>query len=73
MFMSLEDYLQHKVNHDNFKVTISRTSDHKIIVPRLVQKTPKVLQSISEDGGEKENRRRRGRSKEINYTRFIVY
>ena len=38
MFTSLQDYLDHKVNHDNFKVSFSRDrKNRKLVVPKLIQ------------------------------------
>ncbi|XP_069125021.1 transcription factor E4F1-like [Argopecten irradians] len=77
MFTSLEEYLQHKVKHDNYKVTFSRSGhDRRMVVPKLIQKqTADTSVAENEDnqttteGSEKENtstkKKKRGRKRKI--------
>ncbi|XP_033744051.1 LOW QUALITY PROTEIN: transcription factor E4F1-like [Pecten maximus] len=74
MFTSLEEYLQHKVKHDNFKVTFSRSGhDRRMVVPKLIQKQKDTSAAENEnsrtgtEGAEKENtstrKKKRGRKR----------
>ncbi|XP_021375430.1 transcription factor E4F1-like isoform X1 [Mizuhopecten yessoensis] len=73
MFTSLEEYLQHKVKHDNFKVTFSRSGhDRRMIVPKLIQKQTGISVENEDnrtgtEGSEKENtgtrKKKRGRKR----------
>ncbi|XP_060064172.1 transcription factor E4F1-like [Ylistrum balloti] len=73
MFTSLEEYLQHKVKHDNFKVTFSRSGhDRRMVVPKLIQKqtdtsTETDGNQAGREGAEKENsgtrKQKRGRKR----------
>jgi len=62
MFTSLQDYLDHKVKHDNFKVTFQRTGrGNRNVVPKLIQKQETSKESDPQeqkDGKENEGRRR---------------
>lgn len=48
MFTSLQDYLDHKVQHDKYKVSFARNGrNRKLIVPKLIQ--PEDIKSEQND------------------------
>uniref|UniRef100_A0A0L8HY35 Transcription factor E4F1 n=2 Tax=Octopus bimaculoides TaxID=37653 RepID=A0A0L8HY35_OCTBM len=70
-FTSLHFYLEHKIQHDNFKVIYARsTYDRRVIVPKLVPKESKVSNQPSTnqniDGKENQQKlpRRGGRGRQ---------
>lgn len=72
-FTSLHFYLEHKIQHDNFKVIYARsTYDRRVIVPKLVPKESKVSNqpSTNQNIDGKENQQklpRRGKKQLMEY------
>ncbi|KAK6169185.1 hypothetical protein SNE40_020284 [Patella caerulea] len=83
VFKSIESYLEHKVKHDNFKVTYSRSNKDKgIVLPKLTQRVPRKQKNKSENenpegeksnGDQKENKEKRKYKKrsEVDVTHII--
>ena len=68
MFTSLQDYLDHKVNHDKFKVSFARNGrNRKLIVPKLIQPEDIKTEHVNdtEDNGSEQviQKKKRGKLK----------
>ena len=56
-FTQLDLYLEHKIQHDNYKMVYSRSGhDRRVIVPKLVQRKTKPSSNATENVDGKENR-----------------